>query len=590
MNSKMHLAIKVAGESGMGINSTGELLSKALKNSGFYGFGYREYPSLIEGGYACYQIDLAEKSVNSSAKYVDLLVCISRESIFEYLQTLKPGGLLIHCLPRLNFNEKQKSFIEQNSIKVEYVDTERILKENYAEKVMTNTIMIGVLWRILELTIDEINSQIEENFAKKPKYIPINQKLAQIGFNEGALIADKSENDRLSLSNWPKNNSLKDAYILSGNHSLALGSVHAGVRAYYSYPMTPASSILSYLAEIEGETGMLVKQAEDEITAAQMAIGSMHMGTRAFTGTSGGGFDLMTESISLAGISETPMVVVLSQRPGPATGLPTWTAAADLELAIYSGHGEYPKCVIAASDACDAYELIQHSFNIAEKFQIPVILLTEKQIAESNFLVQKFYDVEINRSLVKGDSVHATIGDTDEYVDKRYSVDQPISKRWVPGTSWNLYLANSDEHNEVGDSIEDAETTKKMMEKRMEKLNLLQTAFPEPVLYGDIHADTILVGWGSVKNTVLDCLPEKGFAYLHYTYMYPIKVGTIEKFYKEGKKLILIENNFTGQLGRLIAQNSDVKFAEKVLKYDGRQFFQEEVENLISNSKIQIPN
>jgi 2-oxoglutarate ferredoxin oxidoreductase subunit alpha len=574
MQVKPRVVVKIAGESGMGINSAGELFTKALKNVGLNVFGYREYPSLIEGGTASYQVDIAYQEINSSYKSVDLLLCISRESVFEYLSSLKSGGTLIHNSVRLNFNAEQKSYIEQNGIKIVFIDTEELIKQNYGVKIMSNMIMLGCAWYLLGLKTESLQLQIEEAFKEKQKYIKINQKMVQIGYDfaqENKLVLP------LSIEIRDNVNSLKDAFIISGNHAIALGSVHAGVRAYYSYPMTPASSILSYMAEISHETGVLIKQAEDEITAAQMSLGSMFMGTRAFTSTSGGGFDLMTETVSLSGISETPMVVVLAQRPGPATGLPTWTGAGDLDLAVYSGHGEYPKCVIAVSNAQDAYELTQKAFNLAEKFQIPVIVLTEKQIAESIFLVKKFNDIEIERNLVSIDE-----GVIDE---KRFSLKETISKRWLPGSSDSYYLANSDEHNEIGDSIEDAEMAKLMMEKRMKKMSLLKSSLPDPEYFGDPKADDIVVGWGSVKNTVLDCLPEKGVGYLHYSYVFPIRTDKLENLYKAGKKIHLVENNYTGQLGKLITQNSEVKFTKKLLKYDGRPFFIEEVNDFFNELK-----
>lgn len=602
------LSIKIAGESGMGINSTGEMISKIIKNFGLYNFGYREYPSLIEGGVASYQIDISDKSINSSSKNCDILICISRESIYEYLHDINEGGLLVHSLPRLILNQEQKDYITQKNIELVYIDTEEIIKRNYGSAVMTNIIMLGYLMAVLGVDIELVNKQIEHEFENKPNYIGINQKLLKEGY---ALIGQRSEQvsggidsakiitKDFSIKSWDKTVDLKEAYIMSGNHSLSLGSISAGVRAYYAYPMTPASSILTYLASVSGQTGMLIKQAEDEITAAQMVIGSMAVGTRAFTATSGGGFDLMTESVSLAGISETPMVVVLAQRPGPATGLPTWTAAGDLDVAIYAGHGEYPKCVISVSDAEDAYELIQQSFNIAEKYQIPVILLTEKQIAESNFLVNDLRNIRIERNLfdavrdaVKVDgeivnnenvkkSVEQIKTDRSETIRLgRFCIKEPISKRWLPGTSDNYYLSNSDEHDEFGDSVEDADTSERMMQKRMAKLDLLKNALPEPVIYGDINAEFVLVGWGSVKNTVLDTLPEKGFMYIHYTYLFPLKIEKLESLFKEGKKIVLIENNYTGQLGKLIKQNSRVEFFNELLKYDGRPFFHEDLMNL----------
>jgi 2-oxoglutarate ferredoxin oxidoreductase subunit alpha len=333
---------------------------------------------------------------------------------------------------------------------------------------------------------------------------------------------------------------------------------------------------------------MLVKQAEDEITAAQMTLGSMHMGTRAFTGTSGGGFDLMTETISLAGIIETPLVLVLAQRPGPATGLPTWTSAGDLNLAIHAGHGEYPRIVISASDFDSAYSLIQNAFDLAEKFQTPVILLTEKQIAEGLYNVHDLpQDIEINRYLVNENEL------TNKSTLKRYQItENGISPRWLPGSELPQYNANGDEHDEIGDVNEESLNAKLIAEKRMKKTELIKMSLPDPILYGENDADITFIGWGSVKpviNDVRDILNQNNSGikinYLHFDYLFPLKTELLLNVLKNSKRPVLVENNYLGQLGQLITSETGFQFSEKLLKYDGRPFFVEDILNFINSSR-----
>jgi 2-oxoglutarate ferredoxin oxidoreductase subunit alpha len=368
---------------------------------------------------------------------------------------------------------------------------------------------------------------------------------------------------------------------LDGNTALGLGAIQAGVRAYYAYPMSPASTILSYLAEVSHETGMVVKQAEDEITAAQMSLGSMFMGTRAFTATSGGGFDLMTETVSLAGMTETPLVIVLAQRPGPATGLPTWTAQADLLLAIHSGHGEYPKVVLACSDTSSCYEQIQHAFNLAEQYQCVVIVLTEKVIAEALMMVDPFTHgtIPIERGLV----------DTKEGLQKVYSEERyaltptGVSKRWLPGSTKMHYYANGDEHWVDGSLTEEADHAAAMMEKRMRKEITILKALPEPAVHGVAkNANLSVVGWGSTKGVMEDVIrwyKKRGVAinYLHYDVVSPIKTTRLKQFFAENSNVCLLEGNYRGQLGGLIEHATGLRFADRLLKYDGRPFFFEEV-------------
>jgi len=290
------------------------------------------------------------------------------------------------------------------------------------------------------------------------------------------------------------------------------------------------------------------------------------MGARAFTTTSGGGFDLMQETISCSGIAEIPLVVVLAQRIGAGTGVPTWTGASDLQIAVKAGHGEFPKAVLYVSDIASAYTLTQKAFNIAEKYQIPVILLTEKQIAESLFSVDALpEDIDIERGLnEKG---------------PRYEITETgVSSRWIPEFDSPTYLNTSDEHNSKGESTENSQEIINMSQKRMRKLEFLSNEIPEPSFYGEIAANTVLVGYGSTKNTVLDVIATgKELSYLHYDHIYPLKTNLLQNLIAQGKRLILIENNQTGEFGKLIAETCGYQFKEKILKADGRPFFIEDI-------------
>ncbi len=568
------ISIKVSGESGQGINTIGELLADSIKAAGYKLFGYREYPSLIRGGYASYQIDFSDSDLRASSKSCDVLLSLSRVSLHKYLKDLHIGGTLIHPFAKLEFSDEEVKFIKDNDIDVVYVDAFTISEEIGGTKIFANIILAGVTWKLLGFSAVEMQGAINKKFGTSPKYLPLDLKAfeAGFGFDPGDVKAFKID--------FKKEKGWSDSAILTGNAGIVLGSVAAGTRIYYGYPMTPSSSILSYHADFYKETGVIVKQAEDEITAIQMAIGSMFMGTRALVATSGGGFDLMTESISLAGMTETPVVCLIGQRPGPATGLPTWTSAGDLNLAVYAGHGEFPRCVIAASDIESAYLSVQHAFNIAEKYQIPVLLLTDKQIAEALYNIKEFPEsVEIERHLVHESSL-AKLQASD-----RYKITHSgLSDRWLPGSAEATFVGNSDEHLEDGSLTEEAAESQAMMEKRMRKLETLQNEIPEPEFFGDEDADVIFVGWGSVKGAILDTkeLLDKvnskiKIGYLHFEYIYPLKIESFKNIAKKAKRLVLIENNSLGQLGNLITQNTSYSFKDRLLKYDGRPFFIEDI-------------
>ncbi len=332
--------------------------------------------------------------------------------------------------------------------------------------------------------------------------------------------------------------------------------------------MTPATSILEVLGNTYEKTGIVVKQAESEITAVQMVMGSMYMGTRAFTATSGGGFDLMTESISCSGMTEIPLVIVLGQRAGSGTGVPTWSGASDLNVALHAGHGESPKCVLCASDAIDSFELIQDAFNISEKFQIPVILLTEKHIAESIFNISKLPKPKgLDRGLLQNGT-------------QRYLITRSgVSPRWIPKNGKKTYLTNSDEHNEDGISTEDEIDIVNMSEKRMRKLTSLKKNTPEPKYYGSSDPSIVFVGLGSSKNAVLDAMKQskKRIGYLHYKYIYPFKYQKLLELTKKNTKIVLIENNQSNGLGKLIKQETNFYISNTINNFDGRPFFVDDI-------------
>ncbi len=583
------VSVKFTGASGEGINTIGVLLLRALKKHGLRVFGYREYPSLIKGGVASYQVDFSSKELNSSSRYCNILLAFTSRSLNEYLKDVKENGIIVYDQKDINLTEEQRLYIEKRNISSVFLDSESIALETGGIKIMSNVVMLGFLWRILGLKVETLIEVVLKHFKNKNVDLKAEENCIRAGYTSATFRPEYAKKINTPQKEILSNN---NGYVMTGNNAIALGAISAGVRAYYAYPMTPATSIFEYMGENAKETGILVKQAENEITAVQMAMGSMYMGTRALVATSGGGFDLMSETISCAGMSETPLVVILSQRGGASTGLPTWTGASDLNLALKAGHGEFPRAVIATSDAQTAYTLIQKALNIAETYQLPVILLMEKQISESVFNFKKMPRVEkIERGLVE----------KAEDITQRYQItDTGISPRWIPSKEKKPYLANSDEHSENGSSIEDSEGTIAMANKRLRKLETLAKDLPEPTLYGDRNPDLVFVGWGSVKNAVLDAISsftkineiDKNnkinknngkVGYLHYEYIHPLKTKILEQLIEQNKRLVLVENNQTGQLGNYIKENIGYEFNEKLLKYDGRPFFVEDILDFLKN-------
>jgi 2-oxoglutarate ferredoxin oxidoreductase subunit alpha len=598
-------SIKIVGASGQGINSIGEILAKSIKRSGFCVVAYREYPSLIKGGHASYQIDFSAKQISGSTKKIDLLLVLNRQRTNWHLDELKPGGIILHDIPGPRINTQEAEKMRSLKVKIAYIPAHEIATTNGGNLIMSNIVSLGYLWKLLKLEIGVIEAVVGEIFADKPKYLPTNIACLKAGatYETGRKPnwesrpsqpgeIDASENDLLHLNGeemllnyfeLTPEAAHQDKLLINGNEAISLGAIAAGVRIHFAYPMTPSSSILTFLANTAEQTGMIVKQVEDEITASAMALGAMHAGTRALTATSGGGFDLMSEHISLSGILETPMVVILAQRPGPATGLPTWTAQGDLQLAICAAHGEFPRCVISCSDATNAYSLIQEAFNIAETYQIPVILLTDKLLAESAFTVSPLnHNLPINRGLVASG-------------EKRYLLSEDgISPRWLPGSPSKTYNANSDEHDEVGNVTERADMSTAMMEKRMRKLTKLQGSLPKQKLYfNDVDLSSAskkisLIGWGSTLTTVLDVMEELAkknikVDYLDVTHLWPLPVKQIKQYIESASNLCIIEGNFTGQFEQIIRMETGLTIPHHIRRYDGRPFFVDELTAQISS-------
>src|SRR3989339_52633 len=570
-------SLKVVGAQGQGVNSVGEMCAKGLKRAGYCVFGYREYMSLIRGGHSSYQLDSANTLIRSSETHVDAVVCFNHHGIRTNLPDLKEGGILIHQTAQWKFSPEEEKLISAKHLKIIELPTLDILRTLNAKPILGNVLITAVVWSIFRRKPEELKALVTEQFGHKADLLAQNFSCIEEGF---AFHGKHAANICVTLpepdDQWRKQ------LLLTGSHAMGLGIVHAGCRLYAGYPMTPSSPLLTYIADLQNETGMTVKQAEDEITAAQMMVGAMHMGTRAITATSDGGFDLMTETLSLAGITETPAVFVLAQRPGPGTGLPTWTAQGDLLLAVHAGHGEFPRLVLAPADSSDSFDLMPEAFNKAEEFQIPVIVLTDKHLAEALF-TQKPYDQKRSQlrrgSLVTDPKKLKSLKASDRYDP---SAPDGISLRWLPGSEAVTYCAQGDEHDSEGNVSEASANAAAQMQKRMKKLEALKASLPEPDITGSEHPEILIVSWGSTKGVVEDVLRDEAFrgrqiAHLHYTYLWPLKTERFVALARAAKHTVCVEGNHTGQLSMLLKRACGIGPTDEVLKADGRPFFSDEL-------------
>lgn len=570
---------KVAGAAGQGIKTAGLVIAKSLKRAGYYTFGYTEYPSLIRGGHNVFQIDVSTDPIYSPSQKLNLLLALNEESIALHVDELDEKSVLIYDSGAFTIKEAVKSALDAKSAQSYGIPLLTLAKETGGTAIMKNTVSLGSVWKILGLDLSILQTVIAELFNKSEEIIELNKKCAQIGYDN-----TKPEDDHKLFKDCIgcNTNDLDNDLIIAGNEALALGAIAGGVRLYSSYPMTPASSILTFLAEEGTKYGMVVKQAEDEITAVNMVVGANHGGTRALCATSGGGFDLMTEAISLAGITETPLPIVLGQRPGPATGVPTWTAQGDLNLALYGGHGEYPRFVVAPGDTTEAFQLIQVLLNISEQLQIPAILLTDKLLGESFYTTPSFSEsIPINRGELIPDE------DSEKYAEElRYKFTETgISPRWLPGSKGATYLTNSDEHTPKGYSTEDAQEIKAMVEKRAKKYATLSNLIPEANVYGASEdIDIAILAWGSTKGVLMDLLSltDKRICVIHYNYIWPLKTQRALEMINKAKYAFSVEGNLDSQFTKIFEAESGIKILDKMIKYDGRPIYIEELLEKIS--------
>jgi len=564
----MDHSIKIGGEAGQGIQTIGDTLAHVFAKSGCHVFTHQDYESRVRGGHNFYQVRVSDQPVTASRSRIDIVVALDRESISRYEKELVEQGIIIYDSSAFKEKHDAPGFLD--------IPFEGIAVEQGGNKIMANTVATGAVLGMLGMDPGPLFEMIRDTFSKKGEdVVQGNIRSAQAGYDFALKNCE-----RCSFNVEAKGRS--PLLLIAGNEALALGAIASGVRFYSAYPMTPSTGIMNYIAGKEDEYGIIVEQAEDEIAAVNMALGASFAGVRAMTGTSGGGFALMVEGLSLAGITETPVVIALAQRPGPATGLPTRTEQADLQFALYTAHGEFPRIVFAPGTPEQAFFLTSKAFDLAEKYQIPAIVITDQYLADTQWTSHDFDPGKIKYSdyRLRGDALKSLS------VYKRHEVTQTgVTSMGVPGDSRHLVVTDSDEHDEEGHIIEDAETRIKMVDKRLfKKLPLIKQEIEPPGLYGTENPEIVLVGWGStygVMKEAVDVLSkEKRIAMFHFSEIYPFpavdRLGYLN-ILREAKISICIENNATGQFARLIRTETGYEFKYKINKYDGRPFIIDEL-------------
>ncbi len=546
--------ILIGGEAGQGLVTIGQLLSKILVRSGYFIVVTQSYQSRIRGGHNTFAIRVGVDEVDAPEEAVDLLVALDRDTVTLHSKDLLPDGLIVI-----------DAALEVAADRLLKVPFKELAKDRFS-----NIAALGVVGYLLGIDKGVMARTLSDFFGRKhPQVMEENLQVLEAAFHW-------CSEQPAPVHKLPSVINHSQRLMLNGNEAIALGSLSAGLKFFAFYPMTPSTSISLNLAGHARQMGLIVEQAEDEIAAINMAIGASFAGVPSMVATSGGGFALMVEGISLAAMTETPLVVVVAQRPGPATGLPTRTGQEDLELVLHAGHGEFPRAIFAPGTVEECFYLTRRAFELAERYQGPIFLLTDQFLADSYCAVLPF-DVE-NLAPVQVESE-----DTGPLPYLRFAItENGVSPRLFPGITEHLVVADSDEHTQDGHITEDLSVRKLMVEKRLKKGEGIRAGVIPPDMEGDGNPDLLLVSWGSSKGAVHESASRirsngEKVATLHFSQVWPLVPEQFMGHLQEAKQVICIEGNATGQLAGLIRRETGFEIKKKVLRYDGLPFTPESI-------------
>lgn len=559
----MKYNILFGGAAGQGIETAASLLEKVLKRYGCEVFTTRDYMSRVRGGHNFILVRFGDEKISSHSSCIDGIIAFNQETIDIHKSKLSKDGFVL-CDDELKVDSENKAV---------KLPLGKISKEIGNAKVF-GSIAVGAAIKICGFDLSNVEDIFEEFFS--PEIAKLNLEAVKRGFE----LSESFFKVKVSPDNG--------RFLINGNQAIALGALAAGVKFYSAYPMTPSTSIMNYIASKMRAAEVVVEQAEDEIAAINMAIGASFAGARSMTGTSGGGFCLKVEALGLAGMMEVPLVVANIQRPGPVTGFPTRTEQADLKFVVSASHGEFPRMVIAVRTPEDAFYQTVRAFNLADKYQIPVIILGDQYHADTTRTVEPFDFTKV--------TVERHLADPGKYRESEYNRyalnENGISDRLIPGKTFgSLVRVDSDEHDEEGRITESADVRVKMVGKRMNKLKLLEEELIEPEFIGNDDYETLLIAWGSMHGAVLEAVEtlvalDKKVAALVYGDIFPLPVKLLKEKSAKAKRIINVEQNATGQLASLIREYTGIAMDSSILKFDGRQLAAEEIVDRLTGGEV----
>lgn len=570
------MAIKIGGEAGQGVESGGAGFARALLRGGLYIFGLQDYMSRIRGGHNFYHVRVSETPVMSHRDDVQLLLAFNKDAVEIHSPEVVRGGGVIHDAAI----KVDADALAERGIKDFEMPLVKMAEEIGGHRIMMNTAALGATAGITSYDFDRIEDVIEANFRRKgPQTIESNVKVARAAYEMASdQFAADFEWKLKAVPDAPKR------MLVNGNQAIGMGAIAAGCKFISTYPMTPASTITEYLAAHAKKFGIVQKETEDETAAILFAIGASHAGVRAMTASSGGGFCLMVEAYGLAAMTETPLVIAEVQRGGPSTGLPTRTESSDLQFVLHASHGEFPRIVIAPGTVPQCFEAAHRAFNLAEKYQTPVIILSDLYLSNHGETLEMdaldFGQIRIDRGELMS---FEELEKLDTEYERHVVTESGISPRVLPGHEKGVYITTGDEHSEHGWITEDSDVRNRQMEKRMRKEALaVREDMRMPERWGSDEAEVTLVTWGSTVGAAIEAaelLTADGLTtnVLQFIDMHPLDEEKLTTIIEDLKRMVVVEMNFTGQLARVIREYTGRKADQLITKYDGRPLSPEEI-------------
>lgn len=564
----MDVSIRTGGEAGQGIQSISSIIARTFVRHDFYVFINQDFESRIRGGHNFDQVRISTDPVRAAADKVQILIALDKNTTRHDISYLAQNGFLLFDGDAIDFSSDHPNHLS--------VPFSRIASDVANSKIMINAVAIGAAIALLGFERQPILDCLQEQFQQKgAKTIENNQKCVNAGYD--FVRGNLNIKPRFGI---PSAKLTRQKMLLTGSQSIALGAMASGLKFYSGYPMSPSTPIMEFISSQAGSYNIVLEQAEDEIAAINMVIGANFAGARAMTATSGGGFCLMVEALSLAGMTETPAVVVVAQRPGPSTGLPTRTEQGDLNFVMHAGHGDFPRAVLAPGYPQQAVYLMSKAFNLADKYQTPVIVLADQHFNDSFFTVDALdlRNIRIDRGQI---IENRDLSAPHEY--KRYAPSESgVSPRILPGHTRAVLYADSDEHTQEGHITENAAVRNQMVRKRMQKLDGLRRELGAPEIYPAGATEMVLLGWGSTHGVIkeaVDKLNQKGTVtrMIHYSELFPFNPRHLAAEELRKAKIIAVENNYTGQFADFFSKATGLSVNQKILKYDGRPFTAREI-------------